>query len=44
MLIKKQIIVGYHALHFDVQVTSSNGDVRTVLSGVLPITQDVSRA
>lgn len=42
--VEKHILVGQHKLYFDVEVTSSGGDVRTVLSGVLPIEQDVSRA
>jgi hypothetical protein len=41
--VKKRVITGFGALAFDIQVTTSDGDIRTVASGTLPIAQDVSR-
>ena len=41
--ISKRVIGGFGKLHFDVQVTSADGDVRTVLSGELPLVEDVTR-
>lgn len=41
--VKKRTIVGFGSLVFDIQVTTADGVVRTVASGTLPITQDVSR-
>jgi hypothetical protein len=41
--IMKRTITGFGSLMFDIQVTTSDGVVRTVASGTLPITQDVSR-
>ena len=39
----QRVITGNAPLYFDVQVTDATGDVRTVVSGTLPLTQDVTR-
>lgn len=41
--IAKRVVTSICKLHFDVQVTTADGDVRTVLSGELPIVEDVTR-
>jgi hypothetical protein len=41
--IMKRIITGVGNVAFDIQVTDGLGDVRTVVSGVLPMIQDVTR-
>lgn len=41
--IAKRVIGGFGKLFFDVQVTTPDGDIRTVLSGELPIVEDVTR-
>lgn len=41
--INKRVISGKDTLHFDIQVTDALGDIRTMVSGTLPITQDVTR-
>lgn len=43
VVFKKKVIVGFGNLAFDVQVTTADGDIRTVARGVLPVVQDVSR-
>lgn len=41
--IRKRIISGVGNLAFDIQVTDGLGDVRTVVAGILPMIQDVTR-
>lgn len=41
--IRKRIISGVGMWAFDIQVTDGLGDVRTVVAGTLPMTQDVTR-
>lgn len=41
--VNKKVIAGAGDLHFDIQVTDSLGDVRTMVRGTLPVTQDVTR-
>lgn len=43
LTVAKRNISGKDQLYFDVQVTDATGDIRTVVSGTLPITQDVTR-
>lgn len=43
LTINKRNISGTNSLHFDVQVTAQNGDVRTMVRGTLPLVQDVTR-
>lgn len=39
----KRQITGVGKIYFDVQVTKVDGDVLTVMSGVLPVVEDVTR-
>lgn len=43
LTVGKRVISGSGKLYFDVQVTDAAGDVRTVVSGILPLVQDVTR-
>lgn len=43
LTVHKRVISGNGPLYFDLQVTDSNGDVRTMVRGTLPVTQDVTR-
>ena len=41
--IKSRVVLGSGSLPFDIQVTTADGIIRTVVSGVLPVVLDVSR-
>lgn len=43
LAVNKRVVSGTGSLHFDLQVTTADGDVRTMVRGTMNLIQDVTR-